>query len=56
METIRFAFKVSRTYDVIHAIVGLNDKKTLNLVCQMFMPTFELSRIMFAGKNPRYKS
>ena len=31
-------------------IVGLNDRKTLNLSCSMFLPTFELSKVLFAGK------
>lgn len=32
-------------------VVGLNEKRTQNLVCQMFMPQFEPSKIMFAGKS-----
>ena len=31
-------------------IVSLNDKKNLNLVCSMFMPVFEPTKILFAGK------
>lgn len=36
--------------------MGLNDRKTLNLICQMFLPVFEDTRVMFAGKyhNPTH--
>lgn len=31
--------------------VSLNEKKTLNLVCQMFIPVFDLTKILFAGSG-----
>ena len=36
---------------VNYDIVSLNEKKTLNLVCSMFMPVFEPTKIMFAGSG-----
>jgi hypothetical protein len=50
MVMIKFASKVYNHYSYVD-IVGLNEKKTLNLVCQMFMPVFEPTKILFAG-NP----
>ena len=51
METIKFAFKVLSLFFELLTIVGLNDRKTLNLICQMFLPVFEDTRVMFAGKH-----
>eukprot|EP00347_Sterkiella_histriomuscorum_P004759 403359216 len=31
--------------------VGLNDKKTLNLICQMYMPVFEPTKVLFSGSG-----
>lgn len=31
--------------------VGLNDKKTLNLICQLYIPVFDATKILFAGSG-----